>query len=331
MWARIRSTERLRFPIFRAVFAAFLATVLFTISVTCGPRTAKLIGGVEANFWRLALATLFLGLWAYLGGAGVGGDAFPMFLLSGLVGIGIGDAGLFQALPRLGSRLSLLILQCLTAPIAALVEWLWLGTTLGAPQVGCMLLILAGVGIALSPGEHLHLPRRALVIGAVCALIGAVGNGSGAVLSRKAYTIAHAGGQHIDGGTAAFQRIIGGLLIAAVLLLIAKRQFVRLPEDVDDVFDTTSARDKWRRIWPWVTANSLAGQTLGVSAMQWALETTPTGIVMSIVALTPLTVIPFARMFEHEKITARSLAGGALAVLGVIGLTWTKIKAAAPH
>ena len=98
------------------MFAAFLSTILFSISVISGHRTAKLIGGVEANFWRLTLATVFLSAWAFTGG---------------LIGIGIGDAGLFQALPRLGSRLSLLLLQCLTTPIAALIEWLWLGTTLG--------------------------------------------------------------------------------------------------------------------------------------------------------------------------------------------------------
>lgn len=311
------------------MFAAFLATLLFTISVTCGHRTAKLLGGVEANFWRLALATLFLGLWAYTGGGGLSGGAFPIFLISGLVGIGLGDAGLFQALPRLGSRLSMLIVQCLTAPLAALVEWLWLGTTLGVPQILCILLILAGVGIALSPGEHLHLPRRTLMGGVAFAVIGAVGNGSGAVLSRKAYAVAQAAGEMPDGGTAAFQRILGGLLVAAVLLLVAKRQFVRLPESANDAFDTTSARDKWRHIWPWVMMNSLAGQTLGVSCMQWALESTPTGIVMSIIALTPLTVIPFARVFEKEKITTRSLVGGALAVLGVIGLTLVKFRPAA--
>ena len=313
------------------MFAAFLATLLFTISVTCGHRTAKLIGGVEANFWRLAVATGFLGLWAYTAGSGCTGDAFGIFLISGLVGIGVGDAALFQALPRLGSRLSLLILQCLTAPIAALLEWLWLGTTLGGLQIACMMLILAGVGLALLPGEHLHLARRTLTVGVLFALIGALGNGGGAVLSRKAYALAHASGQTIDGGTAAFQRILGGLFIAAILLLVAKRQFVRLPESAGDAFDTISAREKWRRIWPWVMINSLAGQTLGVSAMQWALATTPTGIVMSIVALTPLTVIPFARAFENEKISGSSLVGAALAVVGVIGLTWTKFKIAAPH
>ena len=36
------------------MFAAFLTTILFSISVVCGHRSAKLIGGTEANFWRLS-------------------------------------------------------------------------------------------------------------------------------------------------------------------------------------------------------------------------------------------------------------------------------------
>jgi drug/metabolite transporter (DMT)-like permease len=51
---------------------------------------------------------------------------------------------------------------------------------------------------------------------------------------------------------------------------------------------------------------------------------------MSVVALTPLTVIPFARVFENEKITVRALLGGALAVIGVVGLTWTKFNPVTP-
>jgi drug/metabolite transporter (DMT)-like permease len=45
---------------------------------------------------------------------------------------------------------------------------------------------------------------------------------------------------------------------------------------------------------------------------------------MSIVALTPLTVIPLARVFEGERITLRSLLGGAIAVAGVICLTLSR-------
>jgi drug/metabolite transporter (DMT)-like permease len=307
------------------MFAAFLATFLFSISVISGHRTAKIIGGVEANFWRLTCATLFLSAWAFTGGAGVSGAGFPLFLLSGLVGIGIGDAGLFQALPRLGSRLSLLIIQCLTAPIAALIEWLWLGTTLGPTEIIGALVILAGVGVAIAPGEHLTIPRPQLIAGIMFGLLGAAGNALGVVLSRKAYAVTHQDLQTIDGGTAAFQRILGGLLVSAILLLFAKRQFFPvLGESNGNHAPLMPVREKWRRIWPWVLLNSLAGQTLGVSAMQWGLETTPTGVVMSIVALTPLTVIPLARVFEGEKVTMRSLVGGAIAVAGVICLTLSK-------
>ena len=310
-------------PKFAAVFAAFLTTVLFSISVVCGHRSAKLIGGTEANFWRLTCATIMLGVWAYGFGRGLSGDAFPLFLLSGILGIGVGDVALFQALPRLGSRLSLLLIQCLTAPFGALIEWGWLGTTLTLWQILCGLTILAGVGLALTPGEHLRLTRRDLAAGMAFSLLAALGGALGAVLSRKAYIVAHAAGQPIDGANAAFQRIVGGLFIGAICLLIVKRRMLRRPAHAPLEMVTVSKK-KWRGLWPWVLANSLAGQTLGVSAMQWALETTPTGIVLAIIALTPLVVIPFARVLEKERITGQSLAGGAMAVAGVIGLTLVK-------
>jgi drug/metabolite transporter (DMT)-like permease len=58
--------------------------------------------------------------------------------------------------------------------------------------------------------------------------------------------------------------------------------------------------------------------------MQWALETTPTGIVLAIIAITPIVVIPFTRVVEGERPTARSLIGGAIAVAGVIALTLSR-------
>lgn len=307
------------------MIAALLATLLFSVSVLSGHRTAKLVGGTEANFWRLTFATLFLGLWAFLGGRGVGGVAFTAFFLSGVIGIGIGDAGLFQALPRLGPRLTVLLNQCLTVPIAALIEWLWLGTTLLPLQIFGVVVVLVGVGVALAPSEHVSIPRRQLVVGVAFGLLAAGGNALGVVLSRKAYAIAHAHGETIDGGSAAFQRIIGGLLLAAVLMMLLKHRNGNATAD-----PTLSGMEKWKRIGPWVLLNSLAGQTLGVSAMQWSLETTPAGISMSIIALTPLAVIPLTRVFGGEKITVRSVLGGVIAVAGVICLTLTRLAASKP-
>ena len=296
------------------MLAAFASTLLFSVSIICGHRSARFLGGTEANFWRLTLACVFLGTWSYATGRGLGGPAFPAFLLSGIVGIGIGDVGLFQTLPRLGSRLSMLIIQCLSAPIAALVEWFWMGTPLTAGQVLCGVMILIGVGIALSPGKHLNLTRRDFAWGGGFALLGAIGNASGAVLSRKAYAIAHQNHDRITGHDAAFQRVVGGLAVAA-LCLCAVRFFRKRPGEKESANDGIW---RWWKVAPWVIGNSFAGQTLGVSCLQKALETTATGLVLSITATTPIAVMPLAYFFEGEKPTRRSVIGGVVAVLGVI-------------
>src|SRR5471030_2415214 len=121
--------------------AALLAALLFAVSTICGYRSSRQIGGAEANFWRIALATFCLALWANIFGSGLFGAAFPLFVASGLFGIGLGDTGYFQALPRLGSRRTVLLVQCFTPPFAALIEWLWLGTKLNLPEIICIALI----------------------------------------------------------------------------------------------------------------------------------------------------------------------------------------------
>ena len=54
--------------------------------------------------------------------------------------------------------------------------------------------------------------------------------------------------------------------------------------------------------------------------MQWALESTPAGIVFAILAITPIVIIPFARVLEGERTSRRSLLGAAIAVAGVMAL-----------
>ncbi|HLZ54089.1 MAG TPA: DMT family transporter, partial [Verrucomicrobiae bacterium] len=84
------------------------------------------------------------------------------------------------------------------------------------------------------------------------------------------------------------------------------------------------SRDKWRRLWPWVVANSLAGQTVGVSCMQWALENTSAGIVTAVIATTPILLLPMTRLIDGERIGIRSTIGALIAVAGVIGLTFSR-------
>jgi drug/metabolite transporter (DMT)-like permease len=283
-----------------------------------------LIGGSEANFWRLTCATTFLSFWAWSFGQGLSGGTFPVFLMSGIIGIGVGDVALFQALPRLGPRLTLLLVQCLTAPFGAAIEWLWLGTRLSPAQMTCGAIILIGIGISLAPGKKLDVEKRKATPGILFSVVAALGGAYGAVLSRKAYAMVGEHGLHIDGATAAYQRILGGLLVGGISLLVVKWRFIKSHVIQSDDSAVLPSKEKWRRVWPWIIANSIAGQTLGVSCYQWAFQTTPAGIVLPIVAATPLVAIPIAAIMEKEKPSAHSIAGGVVAVGGAIGLTLVK-------
>lgn len=298
---------------------AFLATLFWSASIVCAWRSARLIGGAEANFWRLVISSSLLGVWAKSHGQGLFGVAFPIFFLSGIIGVGLGDTATFQALPRMGSRLTMLLVTCLTPPFAALLEWVWLGTTLKATQVFCGLVILAGVALALAPSQHLALTRRTVLWGTIACAVSALAGAIGAVLSRKGYAVAHAAAQPLDGGTAAFHRLLGGLFMAGAWLLVARHREIKA-HLAGDGPNTRVGIQKWQAVWPWVLANALLGQTLGLSCYQWALKELPTGVVLSISALTPLAVVPFARIVEGERPPRRSLAGSVLAVLGVVGM-----------
>ncbi len=295
------------------MLGAFLTTILFSLSAIFANRSIRAVGLTRANLGRLVFALLVLGLYAHTRGQGFSGAGLNWFLLSGIVGMGLGDVAFFYALPLLGSRLSILITQCLAAPIAMLTERLWLGTTLTAPQLLWGFVILTGVAVALMPSRT-HPPRVPIrAAGFIFGLLSALGQGLGAVLTRKANALATLAGENIDGITAAYQRIAGGLLITVLYFIFRALLRRHTTPEV--------ARPIALRSWLWIPANAFCGAILGVSAYQWALATTPSGIVLPIVACTPLVVIPLSYWIENERPTPRSLLGGVIAVAGCIALT----------
>jgi len=298
------------------MFAAILTTLLFSASALSGRRLAEHLPGTLANLTRLLFAALLVGAWSHAFGFGVSGPGFWLFLVSGCVGFGVGDLALFQAYPRIGTRRTMVLVHCLAAPMAAGIEWAWLGALPTATEALCGAVILAGVAVALAPDKESAQPTHGLGAGISFGLLAALCQALGAVLSRKAYAVAAAGGLAITGVSggvnAAYQRLLGGLLVSGLFLV-----WLRVAHQ--PVSDARPAN--WSRAWPLILANGLLGPALGVTCYQWALSTTPTSIVLPIVATTPLVVMPFAHYLEGDRVTWRTVLGGLLAVGGVVGLT----------
>ena len=138
-------------PSFCEMIPSLLAMVLFAVSSVSARRSVGIFGPATANFFRQILAVLLLVAFVLMMGSGFSGPSLSWFLWSGVVGYGLGDAGVFLALPRLGSRLTSLMTQCLAAPIGALLEWAWRGQVPTGVQLVAGCTILAGVFLALAP------------------------------------------------------------------------------------------------------------------------------------------------------------------------------------
>ena len=299
--------------------AAILATILFSLSAVSGKRLSHYLTAVEANMIRFIISALLLGTYSSYYGLGLGGGAFGMFFISGVIGFGVGDYGLFRAYKIIGSRLTMVMTQCLAAPFAATVEWLWLGSVLSLGQVLAGVGILVGVCLALAPNDTMQIDKANWKKGIFWGLLSAFGQGFGAVLSRKAGMMLD-DGVSIDGLSAAYQRVLGGLAVM-LILFIGQKMIAYKRENYNSRADLDSASVKW--IFMLVLANALCGPTLGVGAYQWALNVNdlPAGIVLSVVALSPLVIIPFSMKFEGERPTFRSLIGSVIAVVGVVIMT----------
>ena len=293
------------------MFASFLTTIFFSLSVIFAARSARALGGQTANLARIGLATVLLAIWAHTFGQGLRGGGLPWFLLSGFIGFGLGDMALFGALTRIGPRLAILITQCLAAPMAAMVEWWWLGTTLRTADIACAGVILAGVAIALAPDHGTEVSRRTFGAGILFGIGSALGQAAGAVLSRKANAVSALSGLSIDGGTAAYQRALAGLLITILAFLFFRRS---------EPPSGPSTAQRWRRGGLFAIGNALAGPTLGVGCYQWALRTTASGIVLPIIATSPLVTIIFSFFIDGTRPGRRAVAGGLLAVAGAVAL-----------
>jgi drug/metabolite transporter (DMT)-like permease len=296
------------------VIAAILTSFFFALSAISSMRSTRYLGSQRANLARQIVALVCLGLWVHLFGEGIHAATFWLFFISGILGFGLGDWALFESYQRLGPALSMLFCQCLAVPIAVITEWIWIGTRMSWMELAASAVILLGVILAMAPEHDADVPRGHRIAGTFLGIAAATGQAWGAVLSRYAFQRAHEEGLSLNGVTAAYQRLWGGVITVSVLLTL--RHVTREWHSPGKV----ATRPDWGRGWPWILANATAGAIFGMVCYQTALKTAPSALVLPIVATTPLVVMLIVFVFEGVKPKPRAVVGAVIAVVGVVAL-----------
>ncbi|MEX0326434.1 MAG: EamA family transporter [Puniceicoccaceae bacterium] len=298
---------------------AILTTLLFSMTAVFATRAAMALGPVRANMWRLLVAVGLLALYAHGFGHGLGGGQFLTFFLAGMVGFGAGGWCMFQAFPRIGSTLSLLVVECSAAVLTVILAWVLLGELISFLQLFLIVLVIGGLLIALAPFKLPIVSRKALLAGMAFAALAACGQSVSWILTKLAFVRLELAGTGIDPLSAAYQRLIGGASLGVLVFLLHWASSGK----GSDVGTASPAYLPFPRIRPfvWVTANALAGPVLGVSCMLWAIrEVNNPGLVQAVVATATLFTVPLAKHMERRIFRPHYFIGATASLAGVAGL-----------
>ena len=290
--------------------AAVITSCLWTVSSLFFTSAGKRIGSLSVNAYRTVMAVGFLVIahLIFLGTIFPAANRAQWFWmgLSGVVGLAIGDAGLFAAYVTIGPRRSVLVMAL--APIfASLGAYLMLGEVV--PELGIVgiAVTLAGVVVVILEEEEgtgeVPVSKRLKRYGLLFAMVGAVGQGIGLVLSKKGIDLVP--GATLNPLSATLMRLIWGAVSVWVVLLLARR----LPELQQAI--------KHKEGISHTAAGAFIGPFLGVTLSMVAVTYSQAGIAQTLMSLMPVLIIPTLWIRYRQKTSWRGILGAVIAVIGV--------------
>jgi len=284
--------------------AALSAAFLWAISSVVYGRLGLQIPPLQLNFYKgivaitlIVVTLLFLGKTTTDISLATGG----WLLISGVIGIGLGDTAYFAALNSLGARRTLL-LETSSPPISALLAWVLLGEQLNqSTWIGIFLTILGIVWVISerNPHDTNNISSQGIIWG----LLAAIAQAFGAVISRFALIQSN-----INPLESTLIRLVGGTAIVLGLLLFPKILKTKV-----------KIKYEWNLSWQklGIIAIAAIGSTyLGIWLQQISLKFASTGIAQTFLATSPLFILPII-IFQGEKTSWRALFGVLISLTGI--------------
>lgn len=352
---------------------ALSAAALWTVSAFLFRAAGKQLSPVALNSTKGGLAIVVLGGWILgdwilgdwiLGdwSLGSGSSAWTALsqshliwlLISGVVGIGIGDTAFFFALNRLGEQRAVLIAETLAPPITVSFALLWMGERLTVSGYFGIALTLMGVVLGVTSrataatipeapsyaadnsgrkiSEHARFSGGSMIVAVMCAITAASCQAFGAVISR--WVLA---GNPLSPIESSLIRMLGGQAMLFCLLAPRALHFANSKDtDSNDsvsngtVFKNTAtsatqatsgtATSKRRSLTTrglvMIVTATLLGTVLGIVLQQASLKYTSAGISQTLIATSVLWVLPIAWLAGHRP-TPRGILAATLGLAGV--------------
>ena len=284
--------------------AGLATAICWTATAMSFQVASRRIGSVSVNIIRLVFAFVFyvaytkifmnqwlpfdapLNAWIYLS-------------ISGIIGFVLGDFFLFKSYEFISSKVSMLIMT-LAPPVAAVLGWLMMDEKFTWMNSLGMFLVIFGVSLVILKRdvENGIKKSRYPLKGILFAFLGALGQGIGAVFSKK-------GMGDYDPFASSQIRVITGIIGFAILITIMKR-WKNVGQGIVD-----------KKASKALLIGSFFGPFLGVSLGMVAFKFTTVGIASTLMATVPVFILLPSHLILKEKLTVNEVIGAFIAVAGI--------------
>ena len=279
--------------------------LLWSISCTLHASVNRVIGPVGLIIVRLPVSFLWVGGAVYLTGVSTSlpGYALLWLLISGFLAFTVCEYYFYNAIARIGLRLTLIV-EALYACITAVLGWLFLDESMG--WLGSIGIVVASLGVAwvvmdTSPASASLTPAdpKENIKGILCAFAAALALGTGMFLVKFAYQY------EIDPLFSAFVRILS---LAPLYPLLVFSRVGRA------AVKTVTTHPK---LMLFLALGGLFGNLLGIYCLQLSFLYTDAGVAAILIAMQPIFIIPIVAVMERRLPSLRMVMGTLISFAGV--------------
>ncbi len=290
--------------------AALVTAICWALSSVFFTAASKDAGSIPVNRMRLVFAVfLLLIVHTFMTGQLIPleAESYRWFWLglSGIVGLVLGDTFLFEAFILIGNRLGTLLMAAVPM-ISSLGAWMFLSEQLSLTAWLGMVLCTLGIIIVVmernngSTSETAHEKKRFL-LGILCAIGGAAGQAGGLILAKKG----------LADNFPSISGVMIRMLIAMIFIWVLTILMGQAKQSLVKVFSSSKTILN-------ITAGSIVGPFLGVWLSQIAVQLTYVGVASTLMALTPIIMLPISKWYYKENVSYRALIGTTIALAGVV-------------
>lgn len=279
---------------------SLLSAIFWALAVIFFRKSGEQVHPLALNMFKDLLALVLFIPTMFLFGVSVLRpvplSAYTLLLLSGVIGIGVGDTVFFMSLNILGAGLTGIVI-CMYSPFIIMLSTVFLGERMSLLQIIGALLIISAVLIATIERRRLTISRNRLIAGVLLGVLSSAAMAAGIVMIKPLLE-----GSPVLWATGI--RLFGGTVILAFILFFYPTHH----KIVDSLIAT--------KRWSYTIAGSLIGAYLAMIVWIAGMKYTQASVASALNQTSVIFIFIFAGLILKEPINLRRASAIILAFVG---------------